>query len=258
MNHTNDGFEDYRRQRERLRRKGVGDRRPLSGPSNALRELEAVEAREERDRQLSREMQDFFETATRTAAEIVQKVAESAKLRIDEQLGSEMQEFLLESIARVQDLVSAVLKENSGSTAEEVIEPLMHNLVGKLLDNFRSAGTAHADKHLGVDPLQTNLDDVRREFAAKMPQPRPTDDALTTQTPRVGGKDEPPAGGAGEHATIDDHLVAELQTASADKASGEKQDLERFQHALDALVRQGSMSKDEAKAALKARKSGRR
>ena len=94
MNHNDGGFENYRRQRERLRRMASAERRPLSGPANALRELEEVEAREERDRQLTSEMKDFFESATRIAADIVQKVADSAKVRIDEQLSGEMQEFL--------------------------------------------------------------------------------------------------------------------------------------------------------------------
>ena len=60
-----DGFDSYRRERERMRRMGITEKRPLSGPSNALQELEAVERREERDRQLSIEMQDFFTSATK-------------------------------------------------------------------------------------------------------------------------------------------------------------------------------------------------
>src|SRR5262245_60053528 len=111
MQHNNgDGFENYRRERERLRLIGTGEKRPLSGPANALRELEAVEEREDRDRRLNREVQDFFASATRTAAEIVQKVAASARLRIDERLGGEMQEFLRDSITRMQALIQAMLQ----------------------------------------------------------------------------------------------------------------------------------------------------
>ena len=276
MNHNDGGFENYRRQRERLRRMASAERKPLSGPANALRELEEVEAREERDRQLTSEMKDFFESATRIAADIVQKVADSAKVRIDEQLSSEMQEFLMDSITRVQGLVTAVLKENTASTAEQVIEPLMHNLVGRLLDNFRSAGTAGVDKHLGMNPLATSLDEVRREFQAKMPvHPAGEDSVVPVATPMLGsqpttaalpGATTPAAPTPTTHAadpdmptvraSIDEHLVAEL--GPGDKAKGEKEDLERFQQALDALVRQGTMSRDEAKAALKARKHKRR
>ena len=36
-----DGFDSYRRERERMRRMGITEKRPLSGPSNALQELEA-------------------------------------------------------------------------------------------------------------------------------------------------------------------------------------------------------------------------
>lgn len=253
MNHNSvDGFEDYRRQRERMRRMGVSEtRRPLSGPTNALRELEAVEAKEERDRQLSREMQDFFESATRTAADIVQKVAESAKLRIDQKLSTEMEEFLLESIARMQGLVSAVLRDNTDSTAEQVIEPLMHNLAGQMLDAFRSAGTAEGNKHLGQDPMATNLEEVRREFQAKMPPP--PEAPVVPQSSNLGQ----PTTATGPRASIDEHIVADNQPG-LDRTANAKQDLERFEQALDSLVRQGTMTKEDAKAALKARKSGRR
>ncbi|MEQ1634702.1 MAG: hypothetical protein ABL997_20150, partial [Planctomycetota bacterium] len=132
-----DGFDSYRRERERMRRLGNAEKRPLSGPANALHELEEVEERELMDRRLSIEMQDFFQSATRIAADIVQKVASSAKVQIDSRLGEEMAEFLRESITRVQSLVTEVLKNNTSSTAEQVIEPLMHNLVGTLLDEFR-------------------------------------------------------------------------------------------------------------------------
>ena len=179
----------------------------------------------------------------------------------------------MDSITRVQGLVTAVLKDNTASTAEQVIEPLMHNLVGQLLDNFRIAGTAGVDKHLGVDPLATNLDEVRKEFQAKMPSHPVGEDAVVpVTTPALGAPPPTVAAAAAPvpapathapdpdmpavRASIDEHLVAEL--GPGDKARNEKDDLERFQQALDALVRQGTMTKDEAKAALKARKHKRR
>ncbi|MGE3174097.1 MAG: hypothetical protein AB7O97_15830 [Planctomycetota bacterium] len=269
MNHSSvDGFENYRRERERLRRLGIGDKRPLSGPANALRELEAVEAREERDRQLSLEMQDFFESATRTAAEIVQKVASSAKVRIDEQLSDEMEEFLLDSITRMQGLITAVLRTNSNSTAEQVIEPLMHNLVGSMLDGFRSAGTAETDKHLGVDPMATDLEDVKREFEAKIPHVVEDELPAVQPTVRVDPFAATPPPELDARPPIEEHLVAEVhepENPQADagdapepeepKAVAPEQDLQRFKQALESLVRQGQMTKEEARAALKARKA---
>jgi hypothetical protein len=277
MNHSSvDGFENYRRERERIRRLGIGNKRPLSGPTNALRELEEVEAKEERDRQLSLEMQDFFESATRTAADIVQKVASSAKVRIDNQLSSEMEDFLLDAITRMQGLVTEVLRTNTGSTAEEVIEPLMHNLVGSMLDGFRIEGTAGTDKHLGMDPMQTNLEEIRREFEAQIPQAAAEEiPAIQASLPADPFADTPSAATHDARPDIEDHLVAQLhddeEPAENLDVSAEQdeepeappapvdpvQDLQRFKHVLETLVRQGQMTKDEARAALKARKAAR-
>ena len=236
-----DGFDSYRRERERMRRMGITEKRPLSGPSNALQELEAVERREERDRQLSIEMQDFFTSATKVAADIVQKVATSAKVQLDSRLSEEMAEFLRESITRVQHIVTAVLETNTSSTAEQVIEPLMHNLVGTLLDEFRKAGTAAADKHLGQDPMAQGLDEgLRLTTTGRDPGTR------SDNKPVVGHKEG-----------IEEHLVAETQKPKAAARADEKGDLDRFQKALEKLVKKGQMTRAEANAAIAARKKSK-
>ena len=164
-----DGFELYRRQRQRVRRIASGDSQPISGVNNALRELEAVEAREDRDRHLQREVSDFFESARLTAVDIVQKVAEDAKEQTEERLGGEVHEFLLDSLTRMQALIEEVLARDGDVPSEQVIEPQMHNMSGRALDSFRQAGIG-ADSHMGQDPMKTDLDDVRREFQQRLPE----------------------------------------------------------------------------------------
>ncbi len=249
-----DGFDTYRRERERLRRMGIQDqKRPLSGPVNALEELEAVERREERDRQLNQEMQDFLQSATLVAADIVQKVASTAKLEIDERLSLEMEDFLRESITRVQTLVHAVLARNSASTAEQVIEPLMHNLVGSLLDGFRQAGTAGADKHLGKDPMDTSLEAVREELLAMLPgQQGPAAELESGSATPATDADAPAAEAAPQH-DIEEHLVAQMHREQAPKSADAAGDLDRFQKALQKLVKKGQMTQEEADAALAVR-----
>lgn len=251
-----DGFDSYRRERERLRRLGATEnRRPLSGPANALQELEEAEMREMRDRRLSSEMQDFFTSATRMAADIVQKVASSAKFQIDSKLSEEMAEFLRDSITRVQTLVTEVLKNNTNSTAEQVIEPLMHNLVGSLLDEFRKSGTAVANKHLGEDPLAQSLEEVRRDLLAQLPKDAGPSTLETT------GRNRELAGGTptakplpAAHHDIEEHLVAETKASEEPRKVDPDGDLDRFQKALEKLVKKGQMTKAEAEAALTARR----
>lgn len=251
-----DGFDSYRRERERMRRLGNAEKRPLSGPANALHELEEVEERELMDRRLSIEMQDFFQSATRIAADIVQKVASSAKVQIDSRLGEEMAEFLRESITRVQSLVTEVLKNNTSSTAEQVIEPLMHNLVGTLLDEFRKSGTASANKHLGEDPMAQSLDAVRRDLLAQLPSGGATAASLetTVRTNVLEGARPIAKDAASSHPDIEEHLVAEIQKDDAPRVVDANADLDRFQKALDKLVKKGQMSKVEAEAAMNARR----
>jgi hypothetical protein len=253
---TGDGFDNYRRERERMRRLGNAGQRSLSGPANALQELEEVELREIRDRRLSLEMKDFFESATRMAADIVQKVASSAKVQIDSRLGQEMADFLRESITRVQSLVTEVLKNNTSSTAEQVIEPLMHNLVGTLLDEFRRAGTAGTNKHLGEDPMAQSLDAVRRDLLAQLPQEGAGSASLETKTRTnvLDAMSPPVAGLAPTHPDIEDHLVAEVRPEQGPRAVDGAADQDRFQRALDKLVKKGQMTKDEADAARNARR----
>lgn len=256
-----DGFDSYRRERERMRRMGITEKRTLSGPANALQELDAVEQREERDRQLSLEMQDFFSSATKVAAEIVQKVATSAKVQLDSRLSEEMAEFLRESIERMQHIVTAVLEKNTDSTAEQVIEPLMHNLVGSLLDEFRKSGTSKADKHLGLDPLAQSLEEVRQDLLAHLPQGKAHEEPLLTTGQPEGIVVQKQKGALGSKPDIEEHLVAEANKpkaqsrAQASKRNDAQGDLDRFQKALEKMVKKGQMTRAEADAALAARKN---
>ncbi len=255
-----DGFDSYRRERERMRRMGITEKRTLSGPANALQELDAVERREERDRQLSLEMQDFFSSATKVAAEIVQKVATSAKVQLDSRLSEEMAEFLRESIERMQHIVTAVLETNTDSTAEQVIEPLMHNLVGSLLDEFRKAGTSKADKHLGLDPMAQSLEEVRQDLMAGLANNPVQEELILTTAPPENLGAPKPKGNVGAKPDIEEHLVAETAAPKRAPAKrGEAQgDLDRFQKALEKLVKKGQMTRAEADAALAARKNSAR
>lgn len=277
-----DGFELYRRQRQRHRRMANVEKRSFSGVNNALRELEAVEERENRDRHLQREVSDFFESARLTAADIVQKVSESAKEQTDQRLGSEMHDFLLDSLTRMQDLIHEVLENGCDSKAEEVIEPRMHNISGRVLDGFRQAGIG-GDNHLGQDPMKTDLADVRREFRERLPkhaevvsasedEPSVDDDLDALASPSsVGGdafgESEVIVEEAGQ--VVDAYVSSEERdlapsmtpgpvTVETEGESGDVDpDMERFMRALESLVDQGSMSEDEAAAVLQVRQGSR-
>ena len=274
-----DGFELYRRQRQRHRRMANVEKRSSSGVNNALRELEAVEERENRDRHLQREVSDFFESARLTAADIVQKVAESAKEQTDVRLGGEMHDFLLDSLTRMQDLIHEVLENGCDSQAEEVIEPRMHNISGRALDGFRQAGIG-GDNHMGQDPMKTDLADVRREFRERMPRPDQVvcaseeesadDEGIETLPDPVAVVDgdlgesevivEDAGRFVGDFVAAEDRDLAESATpgpVTAEESADVDPDMQRFMRALETLVDQGSMSEDEAAAVLQVRQGSR-
>jgi hypothetical protein len=236
---TGQDFDSFRRQRIRSQGR-LGADGDSSYDNAALRELEQVEAREVRDQQLTREVHEFFAAATKQAATIVERMATNAEAQTEQRITGEMESFLLDAFSRMNSLVVAMLHKRRGNGGEESVEPNMNNIVGKVLDSFRHEGTAGLqDKHIGEDPFALDLDEVRRQLLDSIAQAVPA---------------EPPAA-----TPIAEHLVAEVIDEPAGEAVQEgrpeqpwtnaNDDLERFREALRSLVRQGTMSREEARAA---------
>jgi hypothetical protein len=264
---SQDQFDDFRKERQRMRAKLGPAPTTLGYENKALRELEEVEAKEVLEQRLTREVHEFFASATRQAAGIVENFARDAEQEAGARVEQEMESFLIDALARMNSFVVAVLQQRRPPIASTEMEPRVARIVGDSLDEFRWEGTAEVgDKHIGQDPFATDVDDVRREFRAQ----------VGAQAP------------AGEPTVpIDEHLVATVQdeheaessaAAPADvstEAPGEDEseaaaaavaveeapaaaptptsELERFKSALKALVQQGTMSRDEARAAWQTR-----
>lgn len=271
---SHQGFEHFRRERERRRLQAGDPRRPLGQQSGVLRALEQVEAKEMHEHKLSQEVHEFFSSATRTAAEIVHKVAECEQQATGARLATEMEDFLLDAFGRMNRLLLSLLQSRRGNVAQQFVEPQLHNIVGKSLDEFRAAGIAATlDQHLGQDPFATEVDEVCREFRSQLPDVGPDAendaDEATAAAPAAAGSAEPPS-------LLEDHLAARVgdeptMQSGADAAavpptapqpavaaSGPERpagspDLERFKEALKTMVRQGAMSRDEARLAWQAR-----
>ncbi len=164
------GFEKYRRERKR-RQAATGEPvRPMGDKSAVRRELEKADAAEMADQRLTREVKEFFQDATRTAAEIVTKIAELQEAADTERISDEMHEFLVDSISRMEWFVQHL--DRSGTLTEENLEPHMHNLVGPLLDGFRLEGTAKLnDQHIGQDPFALGTDGKKAAPKDEVPDP---------------------------------------------------------------------------------------
>lgn len=256
----NQGFDDFRKERKRIQAK-IGRAGGLHDYHNqALRELEQAEEREVREQQLTREVHEFFAAATRQAASIVDRVARDAEREAGQRIEQEMEAFLIDALARMNTLVVAVLKERRGAVAETRKEPSVGNLVGPLLDEFRSAGTADiGDKHVGQDPFATAIDDVQREFRAQVagtdatePPAQPIEEHLVAVL--AGAEANAPSAPATTGtADADSGGNADASSSQASSAAANDTELDRFKAALKDMVRQGVMSRDEAKAAWQVR-----
>jgi len=258
-------FDHYRKQRIRSKKRVAPDQGRFENP--ALRELEMVEEREAREQQLTREVHDFFSSATQQAATIVERMANDAVAEADIRIEQEMESFLIDSFARMNKLVLTMLEKRRGSGGEEKLEPKVTNLGGQQLDEFRWEGTAElSDKHIGKDPLATDLDNVRREFldTAEETVSKAAPDARDREP--TSAPDEPqdqvePAAPPRSQQQQPERQQPAQDEAEGGEASDEEpmtmvspaDELERFKQALKSLVRQGTMSRDEAQAAWQTR-----
>lgn len=285
-NFSDQGFDDYRRERKRMRAK-IGPQPTALGYENqALRELEQVEAREIQDQRLTREVHEFFATATRQAAAIVERVSRDAQQEAGQKVEQEMESFLIDALARMNNFVLTVLHHKRAGVAETQMEPSLGNLQEGSLDEFRWSGTAEGtDKHIGQDPFSIDLEDVRREFRSQVGESGdgpavavPIDQHLVAAVSDVAADEAPAEAKAAPAARPAAAPTPPKVAAAAPKAEtapvvgpaggkpgtpvapaseaapgGSNEDLERFKGALKALVRQGVMSREEAKAAWQAR-----
>lgn len=172
---SQDGFEDYRRNRNRRRAREGGVRRPTApGSLDVVQELEMAEARELQDQQLSREVQEFFVDATQTAASIVKKVTKDQEVSHSAKMKDEMEEFLMSTLHRLERFVAVIRKNTNGREATAELETQMQNIVGPVLDAFRHEGTAQLeDKHIGVDPFARELDEAAASGVTEDPDSVP-------------------------------------------------------------------------------------
>jgi len=310
---SDQGFDDFRRERKRVQAKLGPQASALGYENQALRELEQVEESELRDRQLTREVHDFFAAATRQAAAIVDRVSKDAQQEAGARVEQQMEQFLIDALGRMNNFVMAVLQQRRGPIAETQMEPSIGNLPQPALDEFRFAGTAEVgDKHIGEDPFAKSVEDVQREFRAarqsdddtdlavpidqhlvaslegapvdddrrqpasedepdisiRMPE-APAPRARITAAPVVPPKPVPvkpapvaPVAAARPAAPVKPTVAAAPAAVPAPApgldvevpaTSYQPDELERFKGALKALVRQGVMSREEAKAAWDAR-----
>lgn len=285
-NHSDQGFDDFRRERKRRRAKLAAPTSALGYENKALRELEQVEEREVMDQRLTREVHEFFASATRQAAGIVEKVARDAEAETGALVEQQMESFLIDALARMNTFIVTVLQQRRGQVAETRMEPSIGNLVGSVLDEFRWEGTAEVgDKHIGQDPFATDVDEVQREFREQMGATAPdAEDALPIDehlVARVHSEDEPaadadatpeaedegetraalaPRAEPGDEEVPDERAPEQAHVPPTPAAHGKPgappkavEELERFKTALKTLVRHGTLSPEEARAAWQTR-----
>jgi hypothetical protein len=257
-------FEAYREERNYRRRQRTKTERP-HGPANKVwEELNAHEEGEIHDRLLTREVHDFFADATKMAADIVSKVAEEHEEQVSERLRSEMEEFLRETIRRASEFIDVL--GDGGERGEEILEADMKNLVGRVLDEFRAEGTANVeDKHLGQDPFMTDVkltkstratDADERDDDLGIPTQRidPAELGLSPSIPITDEKAEELSGelSGGFDAKAEGHLADADDEKPADPPMTEAERA-KLREALKTMVRQGLMSKDEARETYRVR-----
>ncbi len=265
---TDPDFEAYREERNYRRRQRTKTERPGGSDNKVWEELNAQEEHEIQDRMLTRQVHDFFSDATKMAADIVTKVTEKHEEDVSAQLRDEMEEFLRDTIRRAAEFIEVL--DKSGELGEEILEADMKNLVGRALDGFRAEGTAQVeDKHLGQDPFATELDSTTGSGQREDTDEADNDLLPTQHIDESELKLEPPSP-AGEGSDFAEGFVGEakaqrqLDNPQEEQAEQEEQakpaeqeekpattlsgaDKVKLREALKTMVRQGLMSKTEAR-----------
>lgn len=258
-------FEKYRRDRKFRRLQKSGPARPMGKNAAILQQLEDAEKSEIRDERLTREVHDFFSDATRAAADIVQRIAGSHEEESALKIRTDIEDFLTDVISRAETFMRA-LATSRGGGLEQDLEPKMHNLVGKQLDEFRHEGTAQLeDKHIGQDPFQApaqptpsiDVTDDTPDQIVEETSTRPTV-APAVGRDNVGESQSPwqpeslsPRGPMWEDiegddtVDIDDHEPMEplVEDPMADAGNV---DVEKMNQAIDLLVAGGVLDRDSA------------
>lgn len=270
-------FDAFRQERNLRRQQRADPLRGLGSDASVLREIDQAEMEEARERQLSNDMLDFFTAAKRKAAGIVRHVTEVAEEEASGRISQEVEEFLSNLIERATAFMQFMdLRRGTGTGNEKHIEPDMHNLVGRLLDEFRNEGTAQlGDKHLGQDPFKTDVDAVAAELRAAeersgesgllaspslvdplaeaMRRGQSSSKAAVAPAP-VTVREGPPK----PRQSIENHLVAEVHGAAETEAEVHPliawlgRDIEKVGAVLRVLVQHDLIAKDEARVVYQA------
>ncbi len=279
-----DQFDAFRREHTRKRAQTKSNNFAAGYENSALQQLEQAELLEVRDQQLTREVQDFFAVATQQAAAIVERVAHDAEAQAGERMQGEVEGFLNDTLSRMNSFIMTVMQQRQNADQSEThVEPDVKHLIGSELDEFRYNGTPEArDAHIGKNPFATPLDQVQSEFRAVVAdmdeadsEAAPLNGKLPTETTEIGNPgigdlaatldandDETPP----NDCTLTDQEMAaasptemqschETHSEVADDSPPPtlEEELEQFKSALKALVRQGVMQREEARAAWNTR-----
>jgi len=222
------GFEQYRKERKLRRAQNAAAKGEVREGASVARLIDAADAKEAHDQQLTREVHEFFSDATRTAASIVQKFHERKTVEHVSKVADEMQEFLQQAIHRAQNFIEKIRAQGPTREAERHVVAQMQNLVGPLLDHFRSIGTAAvADKHIGQDPFLVPAADEERTDI---------EDHIVAEVAEVGDKSADRPGPQAKRGAAPVHPLL----------GGIGEEPDRLKKALRLLVDGNLMSREEA------------
>lgn len=263
MNDNFKHFDQYRRDRTKRRLEG-GPQRELGDNATVLRQIEAAEQKEVREQQLTREVHEFLQAATKQAATIVASVTENAEQKLDESVSKDMAEFLRETIRRAQELMGVVQEAWNRGVSRQDLEPHMQNLVGPALDGFRYEGNlASAEQNLGRDPFAVQLErDPKATPVAETPAPMESTAIDAPAEATVEAAVQAKATTSPQSASLADVPLPECVVEHAIEAAAPPaqdhhalsawfariaREPELAKEALKALVRAAMMTKDEAR-----------
>ena len=266
LDNSQDPFENFRREKKMRALQRELQRRMESRQGQILKLIEQEERSEVLERQIQREMRDFFEDSTKLAATVLAEVAEQKAREISAQITMEMQEFFREVLLRAERTIQGIRLTHRDDQPEKDVETHLDPSLSEAFGGRPKEAEEEEEEPLQVEILNDHEENPPLE-KAREPEPPPSQAGEEEENllggevyvPEPDAEEELHASPAGDE-TPEIQMDEEEEEFLPDEHVGEKdedrmktllQNLSKnptkLKEALTALYRAGVIDREEAR-----------
>ena len=253
-----DSFEEFRREKRMRSLHRELRSRMESRQGQIMRMIDEKERDELLEKQIQREMDDFFEESTKLAAEILGELAREKAREVAARINREMREFFQDVLNQARSTVTTI-QANPGGMAQRTLETHMDP---DLLNDFGGHATGDEDSGESV-PEPPGLEEppageVREEDPPEEQEPEealfiPEPEGSREETVPGAAEEESETGEEEPEAAIGEEDLDEVEPPPDPEASAQElirnlsSEPTKLKKALTALYQAGVIDREEAR-----------